>query len=210
MLKKMCTASTQSFRSRSSRAVVQAFAPSRKKSCLSPLAAWPAFLLLLCLATASVAKADPITVTYTASQLSPNMWEYQYQLTGSYLAGDDLAIYFPVATSSDLSDLGTGGSDWTTFDFQPDPSLPADGEFDLVSNIDDPSLTPIFAVAFQYSGPGSPGVQSFALFDSSFDIIDSGLTRSPSDTPAIPEPNTFLLLGSGMVGLVRYVERRKK
>jgi len=138
------------------------------------------------------------------------VWEYQYQITGSYLAGDDLAIYFPVATSSDLSDLGTGGSDWTTFEFQPDPSLPADGEFDMVANIDDPSLAPIFAVEFQYSDPGSPGTQSFVLFDSNFDTIDSGLTRSPSGIPAIPEPNTFFLLGSGMIGLARCVERRKR
>jgi hypothetical protein len=171
---------------------------------------WRVFLLLLCLTTACVAKADPVTVTYTASQTSPNVWEYQYQLTGTYLAGDDLAIYFPLATSSDLSDLGTGGSDWTTFEFQPDPSLPADGEFDMLSNIDNPSLAPIFAVEFQYSGAGSPGAQSFTLFDSNFDTIDSGVTRTQSGVPIIPEPNTFFLLGSGMVGLARCVKWRKK
>jgi hypothetical protein len=48
------------------------------------------------------------------------------------------------------------------------------------------------------------------LFDPNFNTIDSGLTRSPSGIPAIPEPNTFLLLGSGMVGLVRMRRAQKK
>jgi hypothetical protein len=202
MLKKMGAASMLSFGSRSSMVVVQAFALSR-------MVAWRVFLLLMCLAASSVAKADPVTVTYTVSETGANVWEYQYQLTGSYLAGDDLAIYFPVATSSDLLDMGTGGSDWTTFEFQPDPSLPADGEFDMAANIDNPSLAPIFDVEFQYSGPGTPGSQSFALFDSNFNTIDSGLTHTQSGIPTVPEPNTFFLSGSGLVGLVRYVKRRK-
>jgi len=81
-----------------------------------------------------VLKADPISVTYTATQISGSEWQYDYQLTGSFVSGDDLAVYFPLATSLNLVDLGTGGTDWTTFVFQPDPDLPADGEYDMVAN----------------------------------------------------------------------------
>ncbi len=65
--------------------------------------------------------------------MSGQEWLYDYTVAGSLSAGDDVAIYFPYATSSSLTDLGTGGSDWSTFMLQPDTSVPADGEYDLVA-----------------------------------------------------------------------------
>ena len=158
-------------------------------------------IALLCVASASVAKADSISVAYTVSQISGTEWQYDYRVSGSYLAGDDLAIYFPLSTSADLLDLGTGGSNWNTLVFQPDPGLPADGEFDMVANVNNPSLTPVFEVQFRYSGSGVPGPQSFTLFDSNFNVLDTASTQSA--TSAIPEPASFLLLGSGLMGLWR-------
>jgi hypothetical protein len=158
-------------------------------------------IALLCVASASAAKADSIVVAYTVSQIIGTEWQYDYRVSGSLLAGDDLAIFFPLATSASLVDLGTGGSDWSTLVLQPDPGLPADGEFDMVANVNNPSLTQVFEVQFRYSGSGVPGPQSFTLFDSNFDVLDTGLTQSA--TSAIPEPASFLLLGSGLMGLWR-------
>ncbi len=153
-------------------------------------------------------RADPIGVTYTATQISGSEWQYDYQLTGSFLSGDDLAVYFPLATSANLVDLGTGGADWTTFVFQPDPNLPADGEYDMLANIDNPSLAPNFEVQFQYSGTGSPGPQEFTLYDPNFNILDTGVTVPPTSPSPIPEPASFLLLGSGMLSLCQWAKRR--
>ncbi len=172
-----------------------------------PFFGWLALFLLFPGAT-PVVKADPLSVTYTATQISGSQWQYDYQLTGSFLSGDDLAVYFPLATSSNLLDLGTGGPDWTTFVFQPDPNLPADGEFDMVANIDSPSLAPSFDVQFQYSGTGSPGSQSFTLYDPNYLILATGLTVPSTPLSPVPEPAPLLLLGSGMLILCGYVKRR--
>jgi hypothetical protein len=103
----------------------------------------------------------------------------------------------------------TGGSDWTTFVFQPDPNLPADGEFDMLANIDSPSLAPSFDVQFQYSGTGSPGPQSFTLYDPNSLILGTGLTVPSTPPSTVPEPASLLLLGSGLLSLCGYVKRRR-
>jgi hypothetical protein len=106
------------------------------------------------------AKADAIGVNLTSTHLSGSEWRYDYTVSGSYSAQDDLAIYFPYSSDSALTDLETGGSGWTTFVFQPDSALPADGEFDLVANVDEPGLGSVFSVDFSYSGAGSPATQT--------------------------------------------------
>jgi hypothetical protein len=167
-----------------------------------------AFLLFAVLAgTFHSAEADTFSVTYSATQVSGNTWQYDYLLTGSFVAGDDLAIYFPLASSSNLADMSTGGSDWGTFAFQPDPGLPADGEFDAVANVDDPSLLTVLSVQFLYSGTGSPGSQSFTLYDPNFNVITNGTTQleqsggvPPSPTP---EPASLLLLGSALTAMAQ-------
>jgi hypothetical protein len=166
-------------------------------------------LVVLLGAAVPVLKADPISVTYTATQISGSEWQYDYQLTGSFVSGDDLAVYFPLATSLNLVDLGTGGTDWTTFVFQPDPDLPADGEYDMVANIDNPSLAPSFDVQFQYSGTGSPGPQEFTLYDPNFNILDNGVTVPPTSPSPVPEPASLLLLGFGLLSLSVYAKRRR-
>src|ERR1022692_192314 len=118
-------------------------------------------LMIMLVSGAPKAFADSILVHYTATNVGGAEWRYDYTLSGSYLSGYDMAVYFPVATSANLSDLQTGGTDWTTFVYQPDPNLPADGEFDMFANIDNPSVAPVFSVFFQWSGSGNPGTQSF-------------------------------------------------
>ncbi len=87
----------------------------------------------LILSNVAPAKADIISVAYTTTNTTGTTWMYNYSLSGTYSAGDDVAIYFPYATSSTLTDLGTGSASLKTFALQPDLVLPANGEFDILS-----------------------------------------------------------------------------
>jgi hypothetical protein len=66
------------------------------------------------------------------------------------------------------------------------------------------SLADVFTVAFTWLGSGTPGAQSFAVYDVNFATIESGTT-----VPAVsvPEPPTALLL---LVGLVAFERMRQK
>jgi hypothetical protein len=154
------------------------------------------------------AKAEPIGVNFTSTHISGSEWRYDYTVSGSYAAQDDLAIYFPYSSDSALTDLETGGSGWTTFVFQPDSALPADGEFDLVANVDDPGLGSVFSVDFSYSGAGSPGTQGFILFDPSFNVLASGNTQAEFATT--PEPESIILLATGALALWTIERKRTK
>lgn len=154
------------------------------------------FLLGAMLVIGGAFRARAATITYTATSLGGSEWRYDYMLSGSYTEGDALSVYFPYAASSNLTDLGTGGTNWTTFVLQPDTGLSANGEFDMVADVNNPSLTPTFSVAFLYSGSGAPGTQSFTLYDSSFTVLQTGVTSATAS--AIPEPGSFALLGLGV------------
>jgi hypothetical protein len=177
---------------------------STRRSKLRFFLAAAAMTMLAC--GASRVFANSISVNYTATNVGGTEWRYDYTLSGSYLSGDDVAVYFPVASSANLSDLGSGGTDWTTFVFQPDPTLPAAGEFDMLANIDNPTLAPVFSVLFQWSGSGSPGSQSFTLFDPSFKVLDTGVTQA--NAAQTSEPSSLVLLGSGFLVLWLAARRR--
>jgi hypothetical protein len=162
---------------------------------------------LLCAIAAPIAKADAVNVVYSVTHVTGTEWQYNYLLSGSFLAGDDIAIFFPISSTSHLMTSGGSIPNWSTLVFQPDPLLPADGEFDIIANINDPSLTPTFNLSFLYTGPRVPGSQSFTVFDSNFNEIDTGSTTPAA--PAIPEPSSFLLLASGLVSLVERAARKR-
>jgi hypothetical protein len=151
-------------------------------------------LSLLVLFFASPALADGVSVQYTAVNLGSGTWQYDYTLQGSFLANWGVAIYFPTPDygGGSLTDLGTGGSDWSTFALQADPTLPAPGEYDIVALVDNPSLSSVFDVTFQWNGIGTPGTQAFNLYDftNGADQLASGNTA----VAAVPEPTPLLLM----------------
>ena len=167
-------------------------------------------LSLLVLSFAIPARADNVSVQFTTTNLGSGIWQYDYVLQGSFLANLGVAVYFPTpAYGEPITDLGTGGPDWTTFAFQPDPTIPASGEFDMVALVDNPSLSSVFGVTFMWNQPGTPGGQAFDLFDFSnggAELISSGTT-----TAAVPVPESSsltLLLFAGFAYLTVLLVRR--
>lgn len=166
------------------------------------------FGAMLVLSMTPLASADSINITYAATQLSGSTWEYTYTLSGSLSSGDLLAIYFPVATTSAMTNLSGSVSGFTTSLLQADSSIPADGEYDIMPNSAMSSFANTFNVSFLYSGTGIPGSQSFTLYDSSFATIMAG--RTTTSAAAVPEPGSLPLIGGGIAVLLATFLKRKK
>lgn len=172
------------------------------------------FLLVIVLSLsvlffASPAIADGVSVDYTAINLGSGTWQYDYTVQGSFLANWGVAIYFPTPNygGGSITDLGTGSSDWLTFAFQADPTIPAPGEYDIVALVDSPSLSSVFDVTFQWNGSGTPGSQAFNLFDftNGAELLASGNTT----IIATPEPSSLaLMLFAGLAYLAVFMIRR--
>ena len=166
-------------------------------------------LSLLVLFFAPPAIADGISVQYTTINLGSSTWQYNYTLQGSFLANWGVALYFPTpAYGGPITDLGTGGSDWLTFAFQPDPTIPAAGEFDIVGLVDNPYLGSTFDVTFLWNGTGTPGSQSFDLFDftNGAELLASGNTTAAA---AVAEPSSLtLMLFAGLAFVTGLMIRR--
>ena len=80
--------------------------------------------------------------------------------------------------------------------FAPDPGIPAPGEFDLVAQVDSPTLADSFTETFTYLGTGTPGAQPFTVYDANFNDVEDGETTPAETLSPIPEPPTLLLVGS--------------
>ena len=155
------------------------------------------------------ARADDIS--YTLTNLGSGNWSYSYTITNTAEASGLYVfdVYFPSASSLDAFNYSniteTANPDtnnWITTVFP--PSEPGD----LGAFYDAEASIPIalgdslggFTVSFSYLGSAALGAQYFEIYDTSYDLLETG-TTTLSTTPT-PEPSTLILLVSGVLGFL--------
>ena len=162
--------------------------------------------VLLVIATiVSVSAAHAGIVQYTATPLGGSNWRYDYTIINTTPSAgfDELTIYFDPSRYGALAS-GTAPSGWDPLIVQPDTGIPADGFFDvlnLAGLLADGETVSGFSVVFSYLVAGTPGAQSFDLYESSnFTLVGSGRT-APTQATHVPEPQTLALMLAALVGL---------
>lgn len=169
---------------------------------------------LLIIATClRVAQAGGISYRTTLIDAATNRWSYTYDLadyrlytTVNFMTGEVLDFVFNTNLYADLALLPEGpGADWSAMVIQPDPSLPAFGYYDLQAQVDNPSTTGPFTVAFTWLGDGAPGRQAFQVYGADYSFYTGSVTE------AVPEPGSLSLLLAGIVvALARVAAARGK
>ena len=162
------------------------------------------------LSLSSIATANATIIEYTSNDLGAGKWEYTYTVTNNTSLVDfsDFVIYFPGVSSVSAFDYSnitvTGNPDPANWDVvAAEPSaINLGGYIDalaLLNPLASGASVSGFTVSFDYAGSLSPASQQFDIFDSTFNLIDTGFTV-PGQATSVPEPSTVLLLGAGLLG----------
>jgi hypothetical protein len=170
------------------------------------------------------AHADGINgIEYQAADISRNLWQYTYILTGPALnANQAFTVFFDPTLTSDLTDTSTdvtnpsssAATNWASFVIPGDSVLGSPGLYSALALINGAdSSTDSFTVTFDYLGLGAPGSQAFSIdqFDASGNLISNLETGQTTPlTSAVPEPGSGLLLVSWTVALIGLMLRTRR
>ena len=153
------------------------------------------------LAVAPAIRAQT-SVSFTDSSSNAPTFDFSFTVHGGLPNGDTLAIYFDPNIYTNLvipnqilpgySAGTTSSPDWALQVLQPDPGIPASGEFDITAQTGAAAAYQFFVDADLLQGQSLTPL-SFTLYDSTFNPIGSGAVQS-----AIPEPATWVLMSAGL------------
>ena len=161
--------------------------------------------------------AEAAVITYESSNLGGNRWQYDYTIFNDS-ASDIITAFdinFDFGYYSNIEHLSSPAG-WDSV---------ADDPFSLGTNLEiDGILTAwaleeafyllpnnslgIFSVVFDWFGNDAPLGQLYVLYgDNNWNIIGDGWTAGVP--PEIPEPQTFMLLGTGILAMAAYYRRKQ-
>jgi hypothetical protein len=137
------------------------------------------------------ATAPAILIQYEATELSDttegaDLWQYTYAVSDhTFNAGQGFTIYFDHLLYKEIeSPTPTVNGEWDIIVWQPEPSVSTDGAYDalsVTSKAEGASLEQPFTVQFVWLGDGTPGSQSFEIYqERPFNVLTSGTTTSLS------------------------------
>ena len=188
------------------------------------------FAMMLFLAACVIQTAEAVTIDYTLTNTGDESWQYDYKIINNsddYLHG--FSIYFDeryknldlvvgFASWDELEPgFGVWQDDWMTV--WGDPYIWGsgwkDGEIsmlNLAAGLAPGEILEGLSIVFDWFGLSeTPGRQLFELFDANFDSLDIfGYTSTSAAPPVVPEPQTFMLFGTGLIGLAAYYRRNRK
>ena len=144
-------------------------------------------MLLMALMALPINMVHAISINYQTSNLADttageDLWQYTYTVSDHTFSADTgFTIYFDYALYGAIDPFPTSpNADWDVLTWDPDPGIPDDGAFDAYALFDNASLADPFTVSFVWLGAGTPGSQSFEVYDGlTWGILDSARAWRP-------------------------------
>ena len=182
------------------------------------------FVMMSFIVACVIQTAGAATIDYSLTNIDGDRWQYDYTITNTSTTDNlyGFSIYFNNgfyrnlalevdSASWDEWDMGLGiwQEDWMII--FGDPFLYNDGELsalNLFTGLAPGGMLKGLSVSFDWLGvAGIPQGQKFELFDANFASLDIIGYTTDSDIPPVPEPQTFMLLGTGILCLTAYYRR---
>jgi hypothetical protein len=176
----------------------------------------PSWLMTLLPLGLLALPAHAVVIEFDVSSLGGHQYQYNYTVTNDGSITPVLSLFdidFDANLYDELSLLdvseGALSSDWSQIFLGSGIGIPA--AFDVLAlngGLSTGATVAGFAVQFTWLGTGTPGAQSFSVYDAeSFELLGGSSTVQRLST-SVPEPGTLGLTIAALAGLWR--SRRKR